>query len=186
MTRRPALHALLSLLALAVAGCATVGGPRVITFSEADLARMLEQHGPFKRTLLGLIDVDVHKPSVRVVSSSSRLASSLDVVATERVSRQTLKGRIAIQYGVRYDAQEKAIRMTDVRVDTLDMGDVPAEKRKGVQNLGALIAEHMLDDAVLYRFRPADLQSAEGRGLRPESVAVTSRGVEVRLAPLAP
>ena len=185
MTLRAAVRALLILIvAFALAGCATIGGSRVLTFSEADLARMFEQHGPFRRTLLDVLDVRVQRPTVRLVPQSNRLASSFDVTATERISRRTLNGRLAIEYGLRYDAEQKAIRMTQVRVESLQLGDVPADKRKGVENLGALIAEHMLDETVLYRFRPADLQNAEGRGLRPENVAVTRRGVEVTLAPL--
>jgi len=183
MTRRDVLRVLSSIAVAALAGCATVGGPRVLTFTEADLARMLERHGPFQRRLLEVLDVRVQRPTVRLMPQSNRLFSAFDVVATERISRRTLDGRLAVEYGLRYDAQENAIRMTQVRVDSLQLGDVPADKRKGVQNLGALIAEHMLDDAVLHRFRPAELQNAEGRGLRPASVAVTPRGVEVTLAP---
>jgi hypothetical protein len=180
--RRRTLGSLL--LATLLAACATLGGSRVMTFSEADLARLLEQHGPFQRRLLEVVDVRVQRPSVQLVPRANRLASSFDVVATERISRRTLNGRLAIEYGLRYDEQEKAIRLTDVRVASLQLGDVPADKRKGLQNLGALIAERMLDDAVLYRFRPADLKNAEGVGLRPASVEVTSRGVEVTLSPI--
>ncbi len=68
-------------------------------------------------------------------------------------------------------------------MNELQLNDVPADKRSGLRNLGTLIAENMLDDAVLYRFKPADLKSAEGYGLRPGAVNVTSRGVEVTLAP---
>ncbi|HEX6363884.1 MAG TPA: hypothetical protein VFZ93_13065 [Albitalea sp.] len=187
MRVREAFRAALALLlAAALAGCATVGlGSRVMTFTEADMARLLEQRTPLRRTLLeGLLDVRVLRPTVRLVPQTDRLASTFDVAATERVSRRTLNGRIAIEYGLRYDDQEKAIRMTDVRVDELHLNDVPAGKRGGLQNLGALIAEHMLDDAVLYRFKPSDLRSAEGYGLKPGNVAVTSRGVEVTLAPV--
>src|SRR5438105_12507950 len=90
--------------------CATVTGQRVMTFSEADMARLLEQHGPFQRRLLEVLYVRVQRPTVRLVPSSNRLASSFDIAATERVSRTTLSGRIAIEYGLRYDEQEKAIR----------------------------------------------------------------------------
>jgi hypothetical protein len=170
-------------LAAIVAACATVG-TRTMTFSEADLARMLEQHGPFQRRLLEVLDVRVQHPSIRLMPESNRLASAFDVSATDRIGGRTLGGRIGIEYGLRYDEGDKVIRLTNVRVTTFQLNDVPADKRRGVQNLGALIAEHMLDDAVLYRFRPNDLKNAEGMGLKPGNVAVTSRGVEVTLAPV--
>ena len=185
MTFRTTIRAL-SCLALAalLAACASLGGPRVMTFSEADMARLLEQHGPFQRRLLEVLDVRVQHPTIRLLPESNRLSSAFDVAATERISRRTLSGRIAIEYGLRYDDAEKAIRMTQVRVNQFQLNDVPPEKRSGVQNLGALIAENMLDDAVLYRFRPNDLKNAEGVGLKPGNVAVTSRGLEVTLAPM--
>jgi hypothetical protein len=172
------------MLAALLAACATTGGSKVMTFSEADLARMLEQHGPFERRLLDALDVRMQNPTMRLVPASNRLASSFDVSATERASRRTLSGRMAVEYGLRYDDLDKAIRMTNVRVNTFQLDNVPAEKKAGVQSLGTLIAEHMLEDAALYRFRPSDLKTAEGMGLKPGNVAVTSRGVEVTLAPV--
>jgi len=43
----------------------------------------------------------------------------------------------------------------------------------------------MLDDSVLYRFKASDLKNADGKGFKPGAVNVTSRGVEVTLAPVA-
>ena len=90
MTFRTTIRAL-SCLALAalLAACASLGGSRVMTFSEADMARLLEQHGPFQRRLLEVLDVRVQRPTVRLVPSSNRLASSFDIAATERVSRES-------------------------------------------------------------------------------------------------
>ena len=55
---------------------------------------------------------------------------------------------------------------------------------RGLNRLGVLIAETMLDNFVLYRFKPNDLRNAEGLGYKPGAVTVTSRGIEVTLAPL--
>lgn len=175
----------LLIVAAVLSACATLGGGRVMTFTAADMARLLERHGPFERRLLEVLDVRVQAPTVRLLNLSNRLNSTFGVMATERISRNTLRGRIDVDYGLRYDDEENAIRMTQVRVNSLQLDDVPADKRAGTRNLGVLIAEHLLDDAVLYRFKPSDLRSAEGRGLKPAAVTVTSRGVEVTLAPLA-
>ena len=175
---------LLFAAAALLVACASVTGQRVMTFSEADMARLLEQHGPFQRRLMEVLDVKVNRPSVRLLPGSNRLASAFEVVATERVSHRTLSGRLAVEYGLRYDEEDKAIRMTQVKVNDLVLNDVPADKRAGIRNLGSLIAENLLDDAVLYRFKASDLKNAEGRGVRPKAVDVTSRGVEVTLAPI--
>ena len=48
----------------------------------------------------------------------------------------------------------------------------------------ALTPLRLLDDLQLYRFKPGDLKSAEGYGFKPGAVTVTSRGVEITLAPI--
>jgi hypothetical protein len=175
---------LLALVALLVSACASLGGSRTITFTDADLARMLEQHGPFQRRLLDVLDVRVNRPTVRLLPESNRLASDLEVTTTERLSGKTYPGRMSVEYGLRYDDELKAVRLTQVRVNKLQIDNLPSPEKTGLNRLGALIAEQLLDGAVLYRFKPADLKNAEGRGVKPSSVSVTSRGVEIALAPV--
>jgi hypothetical protein len=169
-----------------LAACASLGGQKTITFSEADMTRLLVQHGPFQRRLLEVLDVRIDQPNVRLLSGSNRLASDLQLVTTERISGKTYQGHIAVDYALRYDATLQAVRMTQVHVDRLQIDDLPSPGKDGLNRLGALIAEDLLDGAVIYRFKPADLRDAEGRGYKPSEVSVTSRGVEVSLEPIRP
>lgn len=175
---------LLALTTFFLSACSTIGASRTFTLTNADLARLLEQQGPLQRRMLEVLDVRINRPTVQLLPDSNRVASSFEVAATERISRTTLNGRIALDYALRYDEAEKAIRMTNVRVNDFHLNDVAPEKSKGVKNLGSLIAEHLLENLVIYRFKPNDLRSAEGKGYRPGAVTVTSRGVEVTLAPV--
>jgi hypothetical protein len=182
-------HPLRALLCIAfilsfLAGCASVGGPRTLTLSDVEIARLLEQHGPFQRRLLEVLDVRIQRPTVKLLPSSNRLASELDVVTTERMSGKTYQGRIAVDYALRYDESAQAIRMTQVKVGSLTLENLPKPQQAALNRLGVLIAETLLEDTVLYKFKPADLKSAEGKGYKPGAVTVTSRGVEVTLAPI--
>lgn len=179
------LRSLLSLCLVALLAACATPGPRTLSFSDAEIARLLEQHGPFQRRLLEVLDVRVQRPTVRLLPESNRLFSELDVVTTERMSGKTYQGRIAVDYALRYDEALQAIRMTQVRVTKLHIDNLPSPQQSGLSRLGALIAENLLNDAVIYRFKPADLKNAEGRGYKPGAVTVTSRGVEVTLAPVA-
>ena len=168
------------------AGCASLPGPRTLVFSEADLSRLLEQQGPLQRRLIDVLDVRVQRPTVRLLPDSDRVASEFEVSLTERVSGKTYTGRLAIDYGLRYDDALQAIRLTQVHVERLEIDRLPSPQQTGLARLGTLIAENLLDDAVLYRLRPEDLKSAEGHGYRPGSIAVTARGVELTLVPIEP
>ncbi|HEV7912194.1 MAG TPA: hypothetical protein VGP22_00395, partial [Albitalea sp.] len=91
---------MLLVLVAVLAACASVNAPRTMTFSEADMARLLEQHGPFQRRLLEVLDVRINRPTVKLLPFSNRLASELDVTTTERMSGKTYPGRIAVEYGL--------------------------------------------------------------------------------------
>jgi len=176
--------AALSVLLAGLAGCAGLGSTKTITFSEAELARLIERNAPVDRRLLEVLDVHVSAPRVKLLPETNRLATELDVRTTERVSGRSYGGRIAFDYALRYDEAQQAIRMTQLRVNKFELDGVPSPSMRGLTRLGTLIAETMLDELALYRFKPADLKSAEGYGYKPGAVTVTSRGIEVTLAPV--
>jgi hypothetical protein len=177
--------AFLVVVALCLGACAGLAGPRTITLSEADLARLIERHGPFEKRLLDVLDVHMDTPRVRLLVESNRLSTQLAVRTTERLGGRAYQGHIELDYGLRYDEVAQAIRITQVRVNEFQIDDLPAPRQAAINRLGGLIAEQLLDDLALYRFKPADLTSAAGLGYRPGAVTVTARGVEITLAPIA-
>jgi hypothetical protein len=176
--------AALAMCVIVIGGCATVSGTRTITFNETELARLMERNAPVDRRLLDVLDVHVSVPRVKLLPETNRLATELDVRTTERVSGRAYQGRIGFDYALRYDEAAQAIRLTQVRVNKFELDNVPSPNMRAFSRLGTLIAETMLDDLVLYRFKPADLKSAGGYGYKPGAVTVTSRGIEVTLAPV--
>ncbi|RQP25636.1 DUF1439 domain-containing protein [Piscinibacter terrae] len=183
-TRRSLALLLAGAVSLFLAACASVMGPKVITFSEADLAHALESHGPYQKRLLEVLDVRVNKPSVHVMPEVNRLSSDLELVTTERVSGKTYAGSISVDYALRYDEPSQSIRLTQVHVNRLQINNLPSPEKTGLNRLGALVAEQLLNDVAIYRFKPGDLKNAEGYGYKPGAVTVTSRGVEVTLSPI--
>jgi hypothetical protein len=179
---KPYLRFACSLSLLGLAACAGLGGPRVITFSEADIARALERQVPVERRLLEVFDVRVGVPSVRLLPDSNRLASELDIDVGDRVGGRNWRAHLALDYALRYDEADTAIHLSDVRVRQLQAApDAPSRQS---ERIAALVAERLLEGAALYRFKPQDLRTAQGLGVKPGAVTVTSRGVEVTLAPV--
>jgi hypothetical protein len=173
-----------AMLALLVAGCAGLGGPRVITLTEGDLARLIERKFPFDRRVAEVFEVRVPAPRVRMLPEANRLATEFDVEASDRLFGRTLRGRIALDYALRYDERDPAIRLTQVHVRRLTFDGTSAQSQALLERIGALIAEQALDDLAIYRFKPEDLRAAAGIGLAPGAVTVTPRGVEITLNPV--
>jgi len=171
------------LAAVVLAGCAGLGGPKVVTLGEADIARLIDRHFPIERRALELLEVRMDAPRVTLLPESNKLATQIDVQATERLSLRSYRGQMALEYALRYDEASQTVRATQVRVRRLQFDGAPERLQPLVDRLGGLLAEQALEDAVFYRFRPEDLDKAQSRGLRPGAVTVTARGVEITLVP---
>jgi len=167
-------------LALGLTACAGLLGPRNYTLSEAEIARRIEQRFPYDKRLLDILDVRVDAPRVRLLPQRNRVATELDIQASERLFGRSLHGTLALDYALRYDERDQSVKLADVRVERLDIEGLaqPLAAR-----LAPLLAEPLLKDLPLHRFKPEDLQTAARLGLRPGTVTVTERGVEITLEP---
>ena len=182
---RRAHQCTLSLVALAVlAGCASLTGPRTITLTEADVARQLAKQYPLERKLLGELTVRVEAPRVSLRSASNRIATEFDFSGSLSRSGKSSRGTMALDYALRYDEASQAVRMTQVRVGKVNIDGLSDSANAMVDKFGSLLAEQLLNDAAIYRFKPEDLRTAEGKGYKPGAVTVTARGVEISLLPV--
>lgn len=166
-------------------GCASVTGPRTITLTEADVARQIAKPYPLERRLLGELTVRVEAPRVTLLSASNRIATELDFSGSLDRSGKGSRGTIALDYALRYDEAAQAVRMTQVRVGKVQIDTLSDKPKAVVEKFGSLLAEQLLNDSAIYRFKPEDLKTAEGRGYKPGAVTVTSRGVEITLLPVS-
>jgi hypothetical protein len=182
MLRRRALGIL---VLAAVAGlCACAGlDPNSVTLSESDLQRLLEREFPRQQRVMELLDVNLSKPSLRLVPERNRVATSLDLSASERLSGRVLRGSLAIEHALRYEASDATLRLANVRVDALRL-DVAGTPLSGqAARLGGLLVEQLLDDFVIYRLSDERRQRLARAGVNGVDVAVTARGVELKLVP---
>lgn len=168
-------------VAVLVAGCATLGGPRVITLSEAELTRLVDRQFPLDRRLLEVVDLRVAAPTVRLLPERNRLATELQVDLAERLFGRAMAGRIALDYALRWDARDQALKLADVRVGRVELDAAGGTLGAAARGLGPLLAEQVLEGATIYRPRAEDLRDKLGGQWQPGAVTVTSRGVEITL-----
>ena len=165
-----------------LAGCAGLTRPRDVTLSMADLQRLIERQFPHQRRVLELIDITVARPTLRLVFERNRIATQLDLVASERLTGRTLRGSLALDYALRYEPSDASVRLASVSVQDiqLDLGSGPLSP--SASRIGALLAERVLDDFVLYRADAERLQLIQRLGITAAEIAVTPRGIEIRFA----
>ena len=186
MNRRAGLLALAALAALgAVAsGCAVPGVPRRIVLGEAELQAQLARRFPLQRSLLDTFELQLSDPRLRIDGAAGRLATELALQASDRRSGRMLQGRLALDYGLRWEPSDGSIRLVQPRIDSLQIApDSGLSPRRAelLQRMGATLVERLLDDLVLYRVPEPRLQAWRSAGFQPGGLQVTPDGVEITI-----
>ena len=124
---------------------------------------------------------------MRLLPAENRLATRVDYALGDFWGgSRRFDGALSLSYGLRLEPSDLSVRLADVRVDAFDVPVLTGPMASQVQRLGALVAEHLLDDFSLHRFKPEDLQAAQQRGYRPGSVRVVDAGLQIELLPITP
>lgn len=168
-----------------LAACAMLQPPNRVTLSQSDLQRLLERHFPLDRRLLEVLDVTITAPKLRLNPESNRLATELDVATRDRLFGGRWQGRLALDSALRYEPSDQTIRLAQVRVQDFSIDNAGASVRTQAERLGALLAERVLEDFTVYRVPPERAAQLLRAGVTPGTVTVTSRGVEITLAPIS-
>jgi hypothetical protein len=167
-----------------LSGCAAILGPRTVEVSQAQLEQLLARRFPVTRRVLEVFDVTVSAPRLRLLPESNRIATDFDVGSTDRLLRSQHSGALALSFGLRFEPSDNTLRVTQVRVERLQIDGVPAPLQRQFERIGTLIAEQSLDDQVIHTLRPKDVEGVQGRGYRPSELRVTPRGLLVTLLPV--
>lgn len=174
---------LLALFVIVLTGCAQMLGPQTLSWSEADVNRMLEKRFPMDKRVLEMLDVTVTRPGVKLVAVSNRLATDLHITALDRLFGNSYHGRIAVESGLRYEPSDHTLRLVDVRLSAFSLDRTGTAPRVPLQRLGAALVETMLDDAIIHRVSDEKLARLSQFGYQPEQVRITERGLELTVVP---
>ena len=183
MNRRAAAAALCMVL---LAGCAAVL-PKSITLGEPELQAQLARRFPIERSLFDTFTLKLSDPLLRLDAAAGRLNTELTLQGSDLRNGRSLQGRLALDYGLRYEASDASIRLVQPRVQRLDFAPaqgLSAGRAEMAQRMGVALAERLLDDLVLYRVPAQRLEQLRAAGVQPGTLQITPAGVEITLQPL--
>ena len=158
-------------------------GARGMTLSEARLNELLTRQFPYTRSLSGLAELSLVSPRLSLLPASNRLATAFDLVLTERLAGGRYTGALDLDYGLRFDAGEGALRMADVRVNRLALDQLPRAQQQLVSQYAPRLAEQLLADLVIYRLPAEQLALARNLGLAVGALRVLPEGLRIELTP---
>lgn len=178
--------ALGSLVLLALAGCSALPtGPRQIHISEAQLLERIANRFPVKQRYLGLFEVTLDQPRLRLLPEENRVGTEVRyLVGLPLPGSSDIKGQLELSYGLRFEPSDTTLRLTQARVERLDVDGLNAAQAAQVRKLGGLLAEDLMKEAVVHRLKKEDMESLAGRGYRPGALRVVPGGLQLTLDPL--
>lgn len=181
--RRAQLLALPALM-LALGACASgERGGRTYLLSQQRLNELLARQFPYTRSFSGLAELTLSAPRLGLLPASNRLSTACDLALTERLSGARYTGGIDMDYGLRWDDAQGAIRMADVRVNRLAIDQLPRTQQQLLSQYAPRLAEHLLNDVVVYRFPAEQIELARRMGLVVGPLRVLPEGLQVALLP---
>ena len=174
--------AVLAALAL-LTGCASLVGTHDIDIGESQLNLLLARQFPMERKVMEVIDLNITNPQIALIPQGNRVATELDVTALDRLFGSTAMGHVKLDYGLRFQASDHTIRMTQVRVRELTLSSGSSNLRGASQRIGGLVAENALENLVLYRMKPAQADEMDRLDLVASPITVTAQGLHMSVAP---
>ena len=156
---------------------------RTITLSQAKLNELLAKQFPYTRNFSGLVDLSLLSPRLRLLPQTNRLGTAMDLAVSERLTGSRYTGGLDLDYGLRFDQQEGAIRMTDVKVNQLAVDRVPPAQRQLIAQYAPRAAEALLSNVALYRIPEEYLGMARSLGWVVSALRVLPEGLRIELGP---
>ena len=172
----------LALMAL-LSGCAGLIGTHDVDISESQLTLLLARQFPMERKVLEVVELNITNPQITLLPQSNRVATELDVSALDRLFGSSAMGHVKLDYGLRFQASDHTIRMTEVRVRELTLSSGSNNLRGAAQRLGGLVAENALENLVLYRMKPTQADEMDRLDLVASPIAVTPQGLHMTVSP---
>lgn len=170
-------------LAALLAACSTLGGPRTIVVDNAELSRRMAAQFPIERRWLEAFDLELSNPRVSSRQDSGRMRVDLDLRVGERLFRNAMTARVALDSRVRFDPADHTLRLSDPQLEAFKVDGDSLLGRAGSVPLRLL--SQWLDGAVVYRLEPAQIERIERHGLALRAVEVVEQGLRLQFEPRA-
>lgn len=178
-------------LLIAVLGCWPVAGllaqdepPRPHQkISANELRKSLMARFPVDLAVPGLFDVRLDARDLLLLPARQRLGATLVARLADLSARRVYPGELDLTFAVRYEGSDQTLRAHDLAVPALRSPDLPPQSARAWQALLDNVVRGNVDEVVLHRFTPGELQLSDLLGFQPQKITVEDDGVEIWFEP---
>ena len=147
--------------------------------SKAQLQAALAPRFPRHYPVPGLLDLDLQSPQLQLLPEQNRLSVELAVQAAGPALQRRHQGSFALEFGLRYEASDRSIRATQLRLQRLQFPTLQPGVVALLNAYAPALAEQSMQEVVLHQLQPKDLALADVMGLQPGNITVTDAGLVI-------
>ncbi len=171
-------------VALMLSACVTMGtmGDQTVLISDQVVQQKLNERLSVPISLLKIFNLQLSNTKVAFDEASNRMRVSLDSDLTSSLFKDHYTGNAVISGVVDYDAEQQAVVLKEPAVETLAFDELNTKQVDLFSAFAKVIGSEMLNDLVLYKVDPADL-NVNGTQYAPKSLNMTAQGLQITLSP---
>jgi len=171
----------LVVVVVAAAGCQALA-PRSVSFTAAEIEARLARRMPLRRSIAGLVELELARPVVVLEQATQRLATTFDLSLRLPLLLRDTAGQVTFSGIPRYDAASRSISLVQGAVDRVSVDGLPVALASRLRELATRVAEDQFARGPLYTLEP-DQTRFGGMELNPTAVRIEGERLVVDLAP---
>lgn len=129
-----------------------------LTITQQQLQEQINQHFPFSETYLALFEINYENPVVKIDAEKDRIAVGLDAVTAFKLGGKEYKGTALISGGLKYVPDTASFYLTDARIETLQITDIPEKYSEQVTKYGSEVLAAYLEKKPVYTITDDNLE----------------------------
>ena len=164
-------------------GVQAAPGAKTYTVPLENMQQGVDKKFPVRKRLADIVDIQVQSPRLKLLPALNRLGTELDMSVFERVGGRRYSGLLLLDYSLRFERSDNSVRMTDVRVSSVRLADVPEPYASLIAQTLPRLAEQLLADYAVHSVSEQDMSLVSNLGFEPGEIKVTPAGLRVTLEP---
>ena len=173
---------LIGLIALFIAGCATMMGDRTVNVTGDQIAKKLNEKLALPISLLKVFDVNLSNSLVTFDKTTGRMTTIMDTKLTSQLLDKSLAGKLGISGKLRFDAATSTVVLDEPKIESLNLDGAGGKYNELFKALTKTVGGEMLNGLTLYTVKPEDLKFG-GTSYSPKDMVVTDNGLQLTLTP---
>ena len=171
-------------MAVLLAACAALIGPRDVEVPRARLQESLERRFPFNQRYLGLFDVSAVNPRVALLPDQNRISAAMDLSVRPVIGvGGGVRGSLTVSGVPRVDAARGVLLLGEPRVEDLNIDGLERGLGSQLAGIASFLAQTLIGELPVYTFAPGTLRYA-GVSFTPVKIVTLSDRVVVTFAPV--